>query len=139
MSAYYVIGSDTKIKNIKKLNLGFEETKLLNKYIKNYAFDKNFYYISDPIVNELGYDITNFEDFYTDKNKERFTNFIDFIKSNACEQIEFYKFWSIYKVSEDDINDIYQEITYNLNSFQFPDDKFKFEFNTKYVFNTSQS
>lgn len=139
MSAYYVIGSDTKIKNIKKLNLGFEETKSLNKYIKNYTFNKKFYYISDPIVNELGYDITNFEDFYKDENKKKFIKFIDFIKSNACGQIEFYKFWSIFKASEDGTNDIYQEISYNLNNFQFPDNKFEFEFNTKYIFNTSQS
>ena len=139
MSVYYVIGCDTKIKNIEKLDLGFKETKSLNKYIKNYVFDKKFYYISDPIINELGYNITNFEDFYTDENEKRFTNFINFIKTNACGQIELYKFWSIFKVSEDDINDIYQENSFNLNNFQFPDDQFKFEFNTKYVFNIRQS
>ena len=138
MSVYYVIGSNSKIKNIDKLNLGFEEFVDIKKYITNYDFDKKFYYVSNPVMSELGYNITNYEDFYKDENKKRFANFIDFIKSNTDSQIEFYKFWCIFDKSNEDINAIYQEKTYNLTNFQLPDDKIEFEFNTKYVFNKKQ-
>ena len=133
MSVYYVIGSNTKIKNIDKLDLGFEDIKNLKNYVTNCDFDKKFYYISNPIANELGYNIINLKDFNIDENKKRFENFIDFIKSNTVQQIEIYKFWSIFDKPKEDINSIYQEIILNLTSLNLPDDKFEFEFNTKYI------
>ncbi len=138
MSVYYVIGSDSEIKNIDKLNLGFEKTTNLKNYITNCDFNKKFYYVSDPVLFELGFDIKNLNNFYVDENKNRMINFIDFLKTNINNSsIEFYKFWSIFNGAEktgNDVNYIYQEISYNLKDFRLPDDKFQFDFNTKYIF-----
>ena len=107
MSVYYVIGSNSKIENINKLNLGFNRIDNIKKYINYASFEKKYYYVSNAITNELGYDIKNFENFYNDENKNNFMKFIDFIKSNLNDELEFYKFWSIFDKSNEEINCIY--------------------------------
>ena len=135
MSVYYVIGSNSKIENINKLNLGFNRIDNIKKYINYYAsFEKKYYYVSNAITNELGYDIKNFENFYNDENKNNFMKFIDFIKSNLNDELEFYKFWSIFDKSNEEINCIYYDNVINLSDNFFPDDKFEFNFHTKYIF-----
>ena len=134
MSVYYVIGSNSKIENIDKLNLGFNQIDNIKKYINYASFEKKYYYVSNAITNELGYDIKNFENFYNDENKNNFMKFIDFIKSNLNDELEFYKFWSIFDKSNEEINCIYYDNVINLSDNFFPDDKFEFNFHTKYIF-----
>ncbi len=134
MSAYYVIGSNSKIEDIDKLNLGFQKIDNIERYINHIGFEKKYYYVSDPIGNEIGYNITNYANFYDNEKKKNFMKFIDFIKANLNDELEFYKFWSVFDRSDNEINNIYYQNTYNLNEYVFPDDKFEFDFQTKYVF-----
>ena len=133
MSKYYLLGSDTKIKNINSLQMGFQLIPNIKEIIKNVDLNKKYYYISDPITIDLGYNITSIDNFYNDANKTMFLNFIQFIRSNTAEECELYKFWSIFDKPKDDINDIYDQVVYNLSNMQFPDDKFEFDFHTKYI------
>ena len=133
MSTYYLLGSDTKIKNINSLQMGFQLIPNIKEIIKNVDLNKKYYYISDPITIDLGYNITSIDNFYNDANKTMFLNFIQFIRSNTAEECELYKFWSIFDKPKDDINDIYDQVVYNLSNMQFPDDKFEFDFHTKYI------
>ncbi len=105
----------------------------IKEIIKNVDLNKKYYYISDPITIDLGYNITSIDNFYNDANKTMFLNFIQFIRSNTAEECELYKFWSIFDKPKDDINDIYDQVVYNLSNMQFPDDKFEFDFHTKYI------
>lgn len=132
MSVYYVVGSDVEINNVNELHLGFEEIKNLNEIVKDYNFDKKFYYVSDPVICELGYDVRNSSDFNLDPNKEIFNKFIEFLKTNITN-LEFYKLWSIFD-GDNELNEIYYQKTYNLKNYKFAEDYFKFDFNTKYVF-----
>lgn len=139
MSTYYLLGSDTKINNINSLQMGFQLIPNIKEIIKNVDLNKKYYYISDPITIDLGYNITSIDNFYNDANKTMFLNFIQFIRSNTAEECELYKFWSIFDKPKDDINDIYDQVVYNLSNMQFPDDKFEFDFHTKYILHKDKS
>ena len=134
MSVFYVIGSNSKIENIDELNLGFNQIDNINKFLHHVNFEKRYYYVSNAITNEIGYDIKNLESFYNDENKNNFIKFIDFIKSNLNDELEFYKFWSIFDKSDEEINYIYYNTVIDLSNSFFPDDKFEFNFQTKYIF-----
>lgn len=113
--------------------MGFQLIPNIKEIIKNVDLNKKYYYISDPITIDLGYNIASIDNFYNDANKTMFLNFIQFIRSNTAEECELYKFWSIFDKPKDDINDIYDQVVYNLSNMQFPDDKFEFDFHRKYI------
>lgn len=138
MSAYYLIGSDIEQKNLDKLNVGFEPIKVsdLKKYIKNVDFTKNYYYVSDFLMNMMTYDSeadTNSGPVFYDENGETDLGvFIKYLISEKIEDtVEFYKFWSMFDNPDAEINEIYytKEIITPNHS-----EKEDFEFNTKYVF-----
>ena len=140
MSSYYVIGSNKELKNLEKLNVGFEYIKNVDlcKYIKQVNFDKNFYYVSNFLASNMSYAkelihsdkyVSNYDNSQTD-----IENFIEYLLcENITLPVDFYKFWSIFdNNSDEEINQIYCEEEIDINSSIIPTKDFDFQ--TRYIF-----
>ena len=139
MSVYYIVGSNKELKNLSKLNVGFEPISSddLKKYLKNIDFKSKYYYVSNFIMSTMIYDDVdkslhyNFNDQKTD-----LFNFAQFF-NNECENlnsVEFYKLWSIFDNHKEnhELNYIYNEREIDIDDYNYLEE---FEFNSKYIFN----
>ena len=108
----------------------------LKEFNAEYLNEKFHYEVFFENECGIGYNITNYNDFYTDRNKIHFSKFLNEIKCLLKEgyNISLYQFWECSKDYNIDENNIYKikEISTNLQDFM--DDYFDFDFNTKYVF-----
>lgn len=139
MSAYYIIGCNSKLINNKLYNfkeLDLKKTDIPQKG-NSKIFDKNFYFVLGPLYQEFGYTLINYNDFdEVEEQREDFLKFIEYMKENLNfnDEIDFFRLWSIDQNPRDEINEIYEFIQINLSEFIFPYDGFEFKFHTKYTF-----
>lgn len=139
MSNYYVVGTDEKLDDLKKLNGKFEliEKNNLVNLTGNNCFNKKYYYASNYYVSPLKIlgdnaekTVINFDDSQTD-----FAIFAEFLQHHNFyyETIEFYKFWSLFDEpnnKKENVIDKEKEI----NILKDFDPNQEFDYNTKYIF-----
>ena len=137
MSKFYVIASSKELKgdfrtfNYSKFNVDF-----LKNFNHGFLDEKFHYFVEFPNMTNVGYNITNYQDIHTDRDKQFFATFLTEIEEllNLGFEISLYQFWDNsqnYDLDENHIRQV-QEISTNIEDLM--EDCFGFNFNTKYIF-----
>ena len=135
MSKYYVIGSDVELNTINEdFNLKKIDIEFLKNNNQEYFTDKYHYLINFKNL-DIGYDIRNINDFYTDTNKIFFDKFLTIIDNYLIktDKISFYQLWETNQIDSEE-NKILENKELSTDSYDYPEDYFQFELNTKYSF-----
>lgn len=135
MSKFYVIGSDNELKSKNQDFLLDECDITMFKKFNKTAFTNKYHYVIKTNNNQIGYDIKNYNEFNTDQNKIKFDKFLLFIDEflQTNDTISFYVLWESNKIKCEE-NKIINNSELTTNTFNYPEDFFQFEFNTRYIF-----
>lgn len=137
ISKYYIIGSNKEF-DFKSQTFKYEKFNVdyLRKMNHNYLNEEFYYLITFTHFADIGYDITNYQDFSNDNRKMFFVKFLKEIEGllNCGYEISLYQFWETTQNSNSDKNLIYQHKEISIHPEDLAEDYFNFEFNTKYIF-----
>lgn len=137
MSKYYVIGCNKELKSnpqtFKHTTFNVDFLRDINQKCLN---EKYFYIVDFDSMNDIGYNITNYHELYSNSNKQFFMKFLSEIDEllNLDYEISLYQFWEGTQNKDLNPNFIYQSKEISTNPEDYDEDFFQFEFNTKYVF-----